>query len=150
MTDELSWGEIRHDADDKIRLHWRAQADQALGGQYNVAVMEYMVGAGETVFAVFHPDREGQPSQELYRAVGGGPAIEAAKAAAQQHHNKSARAARWAAYMRDNEPPAVLPPAGAGDPRDPATKDSNCRRCGSCTQWGWCPNCQPTEFNRLP
>lgn len=41
-------------------------------------------------------------------------------------------------------------PAGAGDPRDPNTTHSRCRRCDGGTQWGWCPACQPAEFARLP
>lgn len=149
MSDELQWIEVSHeDSGDTVSAHWRAEAPQ-LDGEYNVAVMEYMAGAGESVLCGFYPG-DGKPPLELYRAYGDGPAIEASKAAAQQHHNTACRAARWTDYMRNNEPPTVLPPAGAGDPRDPATTDSNCRRCGSCTQWGWCPNCQPAEFNRLP
>lgn len=27
---------------------------------------------------------------------------------------------------------------------------SSCGRCGIRTQWGWCPECQPAEFARLP
>ena len=41
-------------------------------------------------------------------------------------------------------------PAGAADPRDPATTHSRCRRCDGPTQWGWCPVCQPDEFAALP
>lgn len=149
-ADELDWELVEHDSEDTISDHWRAKAPQ-LNGEYNVVILEYMPGAGSSVLGAFYT--EGKPPHDIYRGDDGA-SIDEAKAAAQEHHNAASRAARWAAHMRDNEPPADMPPMrvllGAGDPRDPATKDSNCRRCGSCTQWGWCPNCQPAEFNRLP
>lgn len=151
MTDELQWIEVQHDDGDTISAHWRAQADPVLGGEYNVAVMEYITGGGQTVFAAFYPAGEGKPNQELFRGLGG-PAIDAAKQAAQQHHNATARAARWADYMRNNEPPAAAdhhPDCGRLSVPDCLIM---CDQCGGHTKWCGCryrcPRCQPAAFNR--
>lgn len=160
-SDQLKWELIDHDDEEAVKSHYRAAVPQR-GGEYNAFILEYMRGAGRTVGATFLAPGETGPTIDnptikspiqFYRNDDDTATIDDAKRAAQQHHNAGGRSRRWAEYMRDNEPPtpqSSLPPAGAGDPRDPATKDSNCRRCGSWTQWGWCPNCQPTEFNRLP
>lgn len=152
MNDELQWNEVQHDEGDTLGPHWRAQADPLLGGEYNVAVMSYMRGAGESVMAGYYPG--GKPPVELYNGLGG-PAISAAKAAAQQHHNTAARAARWAEYMRNNEPPAVVPPVDhhpqCGDLSVPDCLII-CDQCGGHTKWCGCryhcPRCQPAAFNR--
>lgn len=51
-----------------------------------------------------NPWQMGSPS-DIYRVPVDEGSMEDAKRAAQEHHNAACRAARWAAYMRDNEPP---------------------------------------------
>lgn len=148
MTEQLVWA-VCDEHDETVAEHYRARSEQP-AGIYDAYILQYLHGGPQFVMAAWFPNGEGR-GEEIYKSITG--MVSDAKAAAQERHNACGRAARWADYMRNNDPPAlvpVLPPAGAGDPRDPATKDSNCRRCGSWTQWGWCPNCQPTEFKRLP
>lgn len=106
-ADELAWEQVEHDAEDTISDHWRAKAPQ-LNGEYNVVILEYMRGAGGIHVGAFYT--EGKPPQDIYRGDHDGASVDDAKAAAQEHHNAACRAARWAAHMRDNEPPADMPP----------------------------------------